>query len=337
MTKYRPKVSVIMTVYNADKFLEQSVGSILDQTYDNIELICFNDASTDHSIDVLRRLATDDNRIKIIDSSINIGPGGGRNSAIKAASGQFIMFLDADDILRTDAVDLCVNTALANNSEAVFFDYCRFSSDSSFEQKVSTLGDDAAALKGDDLKKRILLRTTSHCTGMYARSAFVDNDLFYPGGVLYEDNAIGLALQTIVRNPVKINEVLYRYRYDNISITRSANNIRFFDRMKTAVMLLDNMKRLGLYERFKELIDFQFINLYYVHTIYGAIYRFDRVQYDKILQAKSGIKQYLPDYKRNQLFRKRPWKDKIKLMTHVHCPRVIKLLSNFNRRLQRFL
>ncbi len=330
----RPLVSVVLSVYNTEAYLDEAIGSVINQSYKNIELICFNDASTDGSLDILRRYATADSRVRVIDSPVNIKQGGGRNRAIKAAVGKYVMFLDSDDMLRSDAVEKCVAAAEGNGSEAVFFDYCRFSTLGSGETVICQLGEDAAGLRGDRLRERILERTASHVTAMYARSVIVDNDLYFPEGVYYEDNAVTLAMQIIAANPIKLNEVFYKYRFDNQSVTRSSNNLHFFDRIDSAVTLLGHMKRLGLYDRFKDLIDYQFINLYYVHTVFGAIYRFDKVQTAEIARVKAGILKYVPDYKSNPYYRKQPLRLRLKIESHARFPRVIKMLSNLNRRLK---
>lgn len=331
MSLNRPLVSIIMPVHNAEAYLGDSIASALGQTYDNFELICFNDASTDRSLEVLRGYASQDARVRVIDSEVNVGPGGGRNRAIKAAKGQYLIYLDADDRLTPRTLETCVDAALRHGSEAVFFDYRRFVSDGPDTQTVSPLGADAAALEGDALRLRILERTTSIWTAMYARSVITGNDLYFPEGVLYEDNAVGLAFQTIARNPVKLNEVLYEYRYDNQSITRSANNRRFFDRIGTAVTLLGHLRRLGLYDRFKDVIDYQFTNLYYINTVFGAIYRFDEPQTAEIALVRDGIRQHLPDYESNPYYRRQPLMRRLKIATHTRWPRLIKMLSNLNR------
>ena len=121
-----PKVSIIMPVYNAAAYLKASVGSVLAQTYCDIELICFNDASTDSSLDILKNFAAADDRVKIIDSKINVKQGGGRNRALAEASGDYVMFIDADDALAPDAVAICVETAERESADMVVFDFARW-------------------------------------------------------------------------------------------------------------------------------------------------------------------------------------------------------------------
>lgn len=93
-----PKISVIMAVYNTEKYLDESVNSILNQTFKDFEFIIINDDSTDSSFDILQRYQKKDKRITLINNKKNIGPAGSRNIGIKMAKGKYIAILDSDDI-----------------------------------------------------------------------------------------------------------------------------------------------------------------------------------------------------------------------------------------------
>ena len=92
------KVSVVFPIYNAEDSLEEAVRSVMEQSLNNIEIICVNDGSTDGSLQVLKRLSGEDNRIKVI-SQENLGAGAARNAGIGVAVGEYMMFLDPDDKL----------------------------------------------------------------------------------------------------------------------------------------------------------------------------------------------------------------------------------------------
>lgn len=91
-------ISVIMPVYNAESFLDESISSVLNQSYESFELLILNDNSTDNSLPICEKYANTDNRIKLINSTKNIGAAGLRNKGIEIAEGEFIAFMDADDI-----------------------------------------------------------------------------------------------------------------------------------------------------------------------------------------------------------------------------------------------
>lgn len=93
---YNSKVSIIMPVYNGEKFVRRSIDSILNQTYKGWELIVVNDASSDNSIEVINEYLNND-RIKLVNNEVNLGPAGTRNSGIRHSTGEFVAFLDCDD------------------------------------------------------------------------------------------------------------------------------------------------------------------------------------------------------------------------------------------------
>lgn len=98
-----PKVSVIIPVYNAEKYLIECLNSVINQTEKNIEIICINDASNDTSINILSEFAKNDHRIKIIDYNVNKSASQARKDGVLISQGKYIMFLDADDTLETSA------------------------------------------------------------------------------------------------------------------------------------------------------------------------------------------------------------------------------------------
>ena len=110
ISKAEPLVSVIMPVYNAEKYLKVALSSLLTQTYKNIEIICVNDGSTDHSLDILERMSSADKRIKVI-SQKNGGPAKARNAGLDAAKGKYISFVDSDDFVDRTMYSVLVEKA----------------------------------------------------------------------------------------------------------------------------------------------------------------------------------------------------------------------------------
>ncbi|WP_303744733.1 glycosyltransferase family 2 protein, partial [uncultured Duncaniella sp.] len=248
-----PYISVIMPVYNAERFLDCSVGSVLSQTFDDWELICFNDASTDKSIDILNRYASSDKRIRVIDSPVNVKQGGGRNRGLLAAKGEYVMFLDADDRLAShESLATCIRAIKEENADMVLFDYETFRNDGSDPVTVSPLGQEAAELSGDNLRRHITMHPGPIWSAVYKRTLILENGLLFPEGVFYEDNAVALAIQLSASLPAKINASIYGYRTDNTSVTRSRNDYRFFHRINSAVTLKSHLVRLKLYDRWHD-------------------------------------------------------------------------------------
>lgn len=104
----KPRVSVLMAVYNAASYLQESIESLLGQTFTDFELIAIDDASTDTSLKILRQYAQKDARIKVISLQENGGQGHARNEGLKIAQGEYVCFVDSDDRLSNDALEQMV-------------------------------------------------------------------------------------------------------------------------------------------------------------------------------------------------------------------------------------
>lgn len=116
MSKNNIKVSIIVPVYNVEKYLEECIKSIISQTHSNLEIILVNDGSTDNSGRILDEFSTIDDRIKVIHKK-NEGVSIARNTGIDCATGEYICFSDADDYLKEDYVEYLLNLILIKNSD----------------------------------------------------------------------------------------------------------------------------------------------------------------------------------------------------------------------------
>ncbi len=111
------KISVIVPVYNVEKFLEKCVDSILGQTYKNLEVILVNDASPDNCSDICRRLAEKDSRIIVIEHEKNKGVSASRNSGLDIATGDFIGFVDGDDWVESDMYEYLLKSLIEHEAD----------------------------------------------------------------------------------------------------------------------------------------------------------------------------------------------------------------------------
>ena len=119
--KNNPVVSVIIPVYNVEKYLEECIDSVLAQTYQNIEIILVDDGSTDSSGLICDRYAEKNTNISVIHQK-NSGLSAARNSGLNKANGDYIYFLDSDDYISADAIEKLFSIAENDKSDIVFFD-----------------------------------------------------------------------------------------------------------------------------------------------------------------------------------------------------------------------
>lgn len=115
-----PLVSVIIPVYNAEKIVGYTLDSVINQTYKNLEIICVNDCAKDNSLEVLSEYAKKDKRIKVLSNEKNSGVAVTRNNALKAATGDYIAFVDADDVWHLEKVEKQIKFMLDNDYKLTY-------------------------------------------------------------------------------------------------------------------------------------------------------------------------------------------------------------------------
>lgn len=116
-----PKVSVIVPVYNVEKYLRECLGSVINQTLREVEIICVNDGSWDNSLQIIEEYAEKDNRITVI-SQQNAGPSIARNTALSIAAGKYIYMLDSDDLIESNTLESLYECAEQESLDILFFD-----------------------------------------------------------------------------------------------------------------------------------------------------------------------------------------------------------------------
>ncbi len=121
MIERNPLVSVIIPVYNTEKYVADSIHSVINQTYNNLEIIVVDDESPDNAYLIVEKYAASDNRVRMIRQK-NMGLSGARNTGLLNCNGEYIIFLDSDDRLVVDAVEHLLSEATQNEADIVFAD-----------------------------------------------------------------------------------------------------------------------------------------------------------------------------------------------------------------------
>ena len=157
------KVSIVIPVYNVQKYLHECLDSLINQTLKDIEIICINDGSTDNSLNILKEYALKDSRIKVIDKE-NEGQGIARNLGIELAQGEFIGFVDPDDWLEPEMLEMMYNQAKVLFSQVVICDYKKYFEDDNkycdvniFRKAISLTKSKAVKFQsGENIDKNIM-------------------------------------------------------------------------------------------------------------------------------------------------------------------------------------
>lgn len=214
------RISIIVPVYNTSEYLEKCLYSLINQTIKNIEIIVVNDGSTDNSLEIINKIAKDDQRIKVYNKK-NGGLSSARNYGIEKSTGKYIGFVDSDDYVREDMYEI-----LGKNLENSFADMsiCRWYIVENEIKKECSFKTENKILNSEDAINLLLSHSSFDnfvVTKLYKRELF--DNIRFDEGKLLEDLLIMYKLINKARLISLCSEPLYYYVQRNNSITNSLN------------------------------------------------------------------------------------------------------------------
>lgn len=222
----KPYVSIIMPIYNASKFLKESLGGLVKQTLENIEIVCVNDGSTDDSLEIIKKYAMDDSRIKIINKA-NSGYGHSMNQGLKVASGEYIGILEPDDFTDKNTYEVLYNMAKNQNADVVKANYYEYSNqkDHYFEVLSGLKYGEITSAKENE---KIIFMRPCIWSAIYRKDMLDDNNICFneTPGASYQDTAFAFKVWTCASRVLFVKEAFLHYRTDNEnSSVKSAGKI----------------------------------------------------------------------------------------------------------------
>ncbi len=257
------RVSIVVPVYNSHATLPKCLDSLIAQTYQDLEIICVNDKSKDNSVDVIKEYQKKDSRVILIDHEENKNAGGARNSGIKAATGTYICFVDNDDWLAPNAIEILINESDNCRIDFVVPQWCEYYS----ENHKTLMKNLIIGGSKIDNCEYALLHGCRILGCLIRKDIFFNNDLFYPEKTFFEDNAIAMSLLFSANEIKVVDKLLYYYQMVEGSSSRSISLVKIVDRIKTSDLAVSNLKRLGYINKGnKDKVDYLFLCFSY-HTI----------------------------------------------------------------------
>ncbi len=244
----RKKISIIVCVYNTEEYLRECMDSIVHQTLKEIEIICVNDGSTDDSLEILEEYAKKDRRVVLIDQK-NQGLACSRNNALKIARGEYVQFVDSDDLIREDACEKLYKNARENDLDMLCFSGYNFTETPQVRLKNPYWAHGAivSSLKGKKifniriLKKKACKVPVSSCLTLYRIDFLKKHNIEFPPGLCFEDNVFFVkSLTKAVRVSIDPEEY-YMRRIRKDSITQNWNK-HFADYFEITDIVLGYLK-----------------------------------------------------------------------------------------------
>ena len=261
------KISVIVPVYNAENYLEDCINHIINQSFQDFEIICINDGSSDGSLDILSEFSKDDDRLKVI-SQENKGLGATRNKGITLAQGDYVYFCDADDYLELTAFEELYELSQKHSVDFTMFKLYNFN-----EITEEPVYDDyytmpyLKELVGekvfdyDDIED-IALELAVTAPGCFFKRDFI-KDFRFPEGLLYEDNVFFTKALFEAKRIYFYDRFLYNRRVHDDSISNTVT-INSLDTIDITDMILDLVDEYGYDIHKRELYYRIFIGIFYV-------------------------------------------------------------------------
>ncbi|MBQ0126416.1 MAG: glycosyltransferase [Bacteroidales bacterium] len=231
-------ISVIIPVYNVERYLPQCLDSILAQTYQVFEVICINDGSTDDSLQVLEEYAAKDSRIKVV-SQTNAGLSAARNAGLSVASGDYVFFLDSDDWIEQNALEILASSIVGQ--DMICFNGRRYLEETGEFENADELTTEQI-ISGWEYYNKYSLQPRNFAfvcvvLRLYSREFLLKNNLKFAEGIYHEDNRFTPLACYYAQKVSVINDVLYNYRVRPSSITTTVNVKRQKDLILTANFL----------------------------------------------------------------------------------------------------
>lgn len=222
-------VTIVVPMYNVEKYIEKCLDSLINQTYKNIEILVINDGSKDNSLIIAERKAKEDNRIKII-SQLNQGLSAARNTGMDNAKGQYICFVDSDDFVHPDYVKLLLESMVDNDSDISVCDFFYIDEEDNTwkrKEKENKIYNNIEALKDIFCKEQNTEVMTWN--KLYKIELFKDNNIYFPVGRYHEDNFTTYKLYYYSKKIAMISDELYYYLQRNNSIMGQKFNKKRLD------------------------------------------------------------------------------------------------------------
>lgn len=208
-----PKVSVLIPVYNVEKYLGQCLDSVVNQTLKEIEIICINDGSTDKSPEIIKRYAEKDKRIKVINKK-NSGYGATMNQGLKKASGEYIGIVESDDFAERNMFETLYNLAKANDLDIARSEFYYYDNNKKEDKKSDCSFSVQNKIVEPKKEKSIFYQQPSIWASIYRKDFLVENEIVFleTPGASYQDTSFTFKVYESAKKYMMIETPLIHYR-----------------------------------------------------------------------------------------------------------------------------
>ncbi|OGS69796.1 MAG: hypothetical protein A3G95_00295 [Flavobacteria bacterium RIFCSPLOWO2_12_FULL_31_7] len=280
-------ISIIIPVYNQEKYLAETLNSVLNQSCSNWECILVNDGSADNSVSVINQYLAKDNRFSFINSE-NKGVSHARNLALKQVKGDFILFLDGDDIIHTEKLQMAISNFEQNTDLSIVFNTTNYFQDT-IENVLFDIKLDTELLNFNGILLYWGEKITIPIHSAIIKKTLLEGIEFNCELTAQEDWLVWLRLFQKKPKVFILDEVLSYYRKHNTS------------RTQTVSLKEDHFKALQIFENYIDLEDYKLLLLHqvkrYYNKSYDSIYKLNAIKESKTYRAAFFLKKIAVKFK----------------------------------------
>lgn len=270
-------ITVVVPIYNVEKYLERCINSIMNQTYKNIEILLVNDGSPDNSKEIMEKYKGNDKRIKCFYKK-NGGLSDTRNYAINIASGKYICFIDGDDYIENTFVEKLYNKIKDDKSDLAWCNFNLVNDDGKYDEII--IND----------KNIYDFEMPSACNKLYNIDIFKKNNIYFPVGIWYEDLATTPRILFSTNKISWVNEGLYNYYFNDSSITNTYS-LKVLDSLKALKIVDDFVVENGIKN-----VDDKLKYLYLYNGILNTTFRLSMCKEANVCDIKNLVNVCLNRY-----------------------------------------
>ena len=290
------RLSVIVPVYNVEKYLKKCLNSLVSQTMDNIEILVVNDGSPDNSEKIIQEYAKKYKNIRALKKK-NGGLSSARNYGLQYATGEYVTFVDSDDWVKPEMYEKMYLKAREKDYDIVCSDINYIYPD--HEESIYTdPKEDTTNIKDVFIK---LYPTV--CTKIFKRELFIDNKLEFKSGVWYEDVELMYRMLPYIKSIGVVHEAYYQYLQREKSITSTVSP-KIYDYINNFNGIVDYYKENGLFDEYHKELEYAYVRYVYA-TFIKTCLAYDKEEYLKAVdEAIKNVHEHFPNYRKNKYFYK---------------------------------
>ena len=312
------QLSIIVPVYNmaAEKKLEYCLDSLVTQTLADYEIIAVDDCSTDESWDILKNYEKRfPEKFRALHLEENKHQGGAKNVGLKTAQGEWIGFIDSDDWITPDMYERLIERAKSTGADLVGCDYCLTSEHSmKVGQVVHNNKAGQTGVLDDEKRRSLILDGGSLVVKIFRRSMILDNELWFPEHIFYEDNALGNSYLVLANHFEYIEEPLYYYYQHGSSTVHTISEKRCEDRCEAGRLMLDEAERHDFLDKYRTELEYSFTLLFYVNTLFTYMAGVKLVKYRFVKRLGEEMSCRFPNFQENPYYLERTHAEEKKLI-----------------------